>query len=99
MIKSNLLLICLICGVVCVKPVFCESSQSTFDDRLIDDRLIILDARVGGDVTKNYAINRYMSKTSFNRDLTDKVKKGSLVYRFGNGSGKKNIDLCWDTWG
>jgi len=48
MIKSNLLLICLICGVVCVKPVFCESSQSTFDDRLIDDRLIILDARVGG---------------------------------------------------
>ena len=53
----------------------------------------ILDKNVHGNVIKNPAIKKYLSATSFNREMISKLKQGSLVYRLGSGKGK-TILIC-----
>ena len=53
----------------------------------------ILDKNVHGNVIKNPAIKKYLSDTTFNREMISKLKQGSLVYRLGNGKGK-TILIC-----
>lgn len=57
------------------------------------DNIQILDKKVHGNVMKNPAIKKYMVKTTANKKMVSKLKQGSVVYRLGNGKGKK-ILIC-----
>lgn len=88
--KKNFFLIFIFLFGILLSVNSCYSTDYNVDSNN-NPSFIILDANVHGNVIKNTYINKYMSKTNFN--LMNKLKKGSVVYRFGNGSGKKVL-IC-----
>jgi len=59
--------------------------------KIIGPSYIIFDKNVGGDVTKNYEINKYIPKTTFAKTIFRLEKSGSVMLKFGNGNGPKVI--------
>lgn len=90
-LKKKLLVSIFLFGIL-LSVSSCYSTDYNVDSNN-SPSVIILDRNVHGNVIKNTYINKYMPKTNFNRNLMNKLKKGSVVYRFGNGSGKKVL-IC-----
>ncbi|MBM4241889.1 MAG: hypothetical protein FJ150_09565, partial [Euryarchaeota archaeon] len=51
----------------------------------------ILDTNVAGDVLQNWEINAYIDKTALANEIFEKVKQGSVVLQFGDGTGNKTM--------
>ncbi|MBM4241866.1 MAG: hypothetical protein FJ150_09445, partial [Euryarchaeota archaeon] len=49
----------------------------------------ILDTNVAGDVLQNWEINTYIDKTALANEIFEKLKQGSVVLQFGDGTGNK----------
>jgi predicted deacylase len=57
--------------------------------KIYGPQFILLDAKIGGDVTRNYQINNYLPKTDFAKTVLRMIKNGSTILKFGNGLGPK----------
>ncbi len=57
--------------------------------KILGPTYILFDKNVGGDVTKNSEINRYIPKTTFAKTIFRLLKSGSLILKFGDGNGPK----------
>lgn len=57
--------------------------------KIIGPEYYIFDRKIGGDVTKNIAINSSIPKTNFAKTVFNLEKRGSVMLKFGNGNGPK----------